>query len=248
MKLGSYRGGSISIALLALCAGAVSSAVDPPRAEAQTPPASGAASAAASPSASAAASPSASAAASSIEAAENDAAAKLSAYAWPAQASDEPKEEEWAGAADLGITTGPWKGEKFFLSGGWAVECSRRAVRDWLRITCSPKNKESDTLMGVIWGLGGDVSHVKGSFVLAGALEQYKKLPSRVDTELLKKMGASVTVTLQMKPGGSSMVQIDRIWWATNAYGEDGAVIVAPGFVVEASWALGEKAPTIAFR
>lgn len=238
MKRREHQGGAAALAIFALVAGAVSSSVEAPEAVAQTPPASGAASAAPTASGSAGASSGASS--------ESDAAAKMKAYVWPTQPSDEPKEEEWATAADLGVKTAPWEGGRALFS-EWRVDCAQRAVRDWLRITCTPQLNGFDVeFAGVIWGMAGDVSTAKGSFVLAGTQERYKSLPSRVDTDLIRKMGASATVTFQVKPGGSVVLGLDRISWATGWDG--GEVVVGTGILVDVSWALGERAPTIALR
>lgn len=207
-----------------------------PVAHAQTPTPSADTSAAPAPSGSVAAAP---------------AGMAISAYAWPKEASEQPKEEEWAGATELEMVTN-------LETTGWSkkrVNCRQRALREWMRVECAapevpPKNffLETQTLYGSLWGLAGDISSTSGQFQLASAVEAYAKNldkdPKNTAARLMRAMGAIATVTFQAKYGSAMMVRLDEIFWAENYMGE-GSVIVQPGILIDVSWALGEKYPTI---
>ena len=68
--------------------------------------------------------------------------------------------------------------------------------------------------------------------------------PSRIDGRLTRAMGAIGTIIFQAKYGTGTMVRLDEILWAEH-YEGGGNVLLAPGIVIDISWALGEKYPTI---
>jgi hypothetical protein len=174
----------------------------------------------------------------------------VSSYAWPKEASEQPKEEEWAGATELeSITT--------VATSGWLkkpVKCRQRALREWMRIDCSPPDPptkeflEGQRFYGSLWGLAGDVSGASGQFQLVSAVETYAKAtapnPTDVPGRLTRAMGAVGTVIFQAKYGSATMLRLDEIFWAEH-YDGGGNVLVSPGIVIDVSWALGEKQPTI---
>lgn len=172
----------------------------------------------------------------------------ISAYAWPKEASDPPKDAEWTGATELeGVTT--------VAASGWLkkpVKCRQRALREWMRIDCSPPDppvKEflaSQRFYGSVWGLAGDISTVSGQFQLVSTIEAYAKTvsPTGEDGRLTRAMGAVGTIMFQAKYGSATMIRMDEIFWAEH-YEGGGNVLLAPGIVVDISWALGEKYPTI---
>jgi hypothetical protein len=171
---------------------------------------------------------------------------RVSDHAWPTDASSEPKEEEWARATELetvkpDIELGWWRE-------GVAVVCTQRVIRNWIRITCTPQNvpKKDDMFFGVVWGLAGDLENVKGQFVMASELERYKAPPTDVVGDLTRKMGASATVTFQVTPGSAFVLNLAKIGWD---HGYEGSVVITRiGVLIDVSWALGEKVPTILYR
>jgi hypothetical protein len=231
---------SARLASVAVLVSAVCSYWEAPLAVAQVPPAT--ASASASASAGATTSPSASA---GTPAEAKKTGIPVPAYAWPTDPSPEPKDDEWAGATELEIATDMPTVWSPSIDG---VTCTQRALREWMRITCTPPHEGTDdSLVGVIWGMAGDLSTVKGSFVLASTLARHEAPPTEIHEDLYRKMGASATVTFQLKPGSGLVLGIDQIGWDFN-YDGDSNVFSRPGMLIDVSWALGEKAPTIAYR
>jgi hypothetical protein len=173
--------------------------------------------------------------------------ASASSYAWPAEAGPEPKEEEWAGATDLG-TVEVQPASTFWWLSPIHLSCAQRALGAWVRITCTPPHPESgeDTLLGAVWPLSGDAAKAKATFSPASALPRYKSPPSNVVDDLTRKMGASVTITFPTTPGSALLLRVDRIGWDDGYDGSN--VFTLPGMLVDVSWALGEKAPTILYR
>lgn len=172
----------------------------------------------------------------------------VSAYAWPKEASEAPKDDEWTSATELETAM-------TIASSGWLkkpVKCRQRALREWMRIDCSPPDPptkeflEGQRFYGSLWGIAGDISTVSGQFQLVSTVEQYAKAtsPSGVDGRLTRAMGAIGTITFQAKYGSATMVRLDEIFWAEH-YDGGGNVLLAPGIVIDISWALGEKYPTI---
>lgn len=172
----------------------------------------------------------------------------VSAYAWPKETSDAPKDEEWAGATELepGQSSGP---------SGWLtrnVRCRQRALRDWMRIDCDAPghlNNDTDHFFGSIWGVAGEVSGASASFVSTSTLERFQKPlePRDEGGRIMRRMGATASLTFQVKYGSASMFRIDEIFYAENYMGE-GSVLLDPGLVVEVSWALGEKHPSLVYH
>ena len=162
----------------------------------------------------------------------------VSAYAWPAEASPEPREEDWAGATELEVAPAKDPG------GSLVLVCAQRALGAWLRISCTPPPGSSH--LGAVWGLAGDVAKVKGSFSLLSGLEGYKKPPTSTKEDLERKMGDAVTITLPLTPGTAALLRIDRISW--DEEWDWSGVVASPGMLVDVSWALGEAHPTILYR
>ena len=172
----------------------------------------------------------------------------VSTYAWPKETSDQPKDDEWAGATELEMVT-------TLAASGWTkqpVKCRQRVLRAWMRIECSPPDppakqfREGQRFYGSLWGLAGDVSNVSGQFQLVSTIEEYAKAASSNDTSgrLTRAMGAIGTITFQAKYGSATMLRMDEIFWA-DQYDGGGNVLIAPGIIIDVSWALGEKHPTI---
>lgn len=174
-------------------------------------------------------------------------------YAWPKETSDQPKSEEWAGATELeSITTQ--------ATSGWSkkpVTCRQRALRAWVRVDCPPPEVSHDDVRpehrfyGSLWGLAGDVSGTAGQFQLVSSVESHtKKLDedlSEVGARLARGMGAVGTVIFQAKYGSAAMLRLDQIFWV-DQYDGGGNALLAPGIVIDVSWALGEKYPSIELR
>ena len=59
-------------------------------------------------------------------------------------------------------------------------------------------------------------------------------------------MGTSATITFPVTQGSALLLRIDRMYW-DDGYDSSGAY-TQPGILVDVSWALGEKAPTILYR
>jgi hypothetical protein len=174
----------------------------------------------------------------------------VSSYAWPKETSEQPKEEEWAGATELeSITT--------VASSAWVkkpVKCRQRVLREWVRIDCSPPDPptkeffEGQRFYGSLWGLAGDISGASGQFQLVSSIEAYAKKtdpdPTNVGARLTRAMGAVGTAIFQAKYGNATMLRLDQAFWAEN-YDGGGNVLISPGIIIDVSWALGEKHPTI---
>jgi len=172
----------------------------------------------------------------------------ISAHVWPKELSEAPKDAEWTNATELEEAT-------TVASSGWLkkpVKCRQRVLREWMRIDCSPPDPptkeflEGQRFYGSLWGLAGDISTVSGQFQLVSTVEKYAKTtsPTGVDGRLTRAMGAIGTIVFQAKYGSATMVRMDEIFWAEH-YDGGGNVLIAPGIVVDISWALGEKHPTI---
>lgn len=165
----------------------------------------------------------------------------VSAYAWPTEASPEPKEDEWAGATvletlDKTVKDKPW----------WRREtltCTQRAVREWMRITCTPASEF--TSYGVVWGAAGDLSTAKAKLPLRRDMPGYKPPENAFET-MTPAMAVSATLTFQVKVGSATVLQVDEIEFVSD-WGWAG-VVARPGFIVDVSWAAGEKAPWIEVR
>jgi hypothetical protein len=172
----------------------------------------------------------------------------VSAYAWPAELSPEPREEDWAGATELTSAQVDIVSPFFWLPSIHGVVCTQRALGSWLRLTCTPPHdsEEGEVFVGALWGLAGDVGKVKGSFVLASELERHKTPAMNRVEAFNRKMGASATITLPVTPGSALLLRLDRIQWDFGY--EESTVGTRPGVIVDVSWALGEKYPTILYR
>jgi hypothetical protein len=160
----------------------------------------------------------------------------VSAYAWPTEVGAEPTEEEWAGATVLETIT--LERQDAFPG----VVCRQAALGAWLRVTCTDEPRR----FGVIWGLAGDSAKVKGRFTLASEVEHHDKPPTTREDEMERKMGASATLTIPVTPGSAALLRLDRIAWAEEY--EFAGVTSGPGMLIDISWALGEKHPTILYR
>jgi hypothetical protein len=212
------RSATLRLALIAALAGAVS-ASPPLRTVEAAPTAPTGSAPSAGPSASATAAPA-------------KHGVPVSAYAWPTEASPEPREEDWAGATDLEVD--PPRN-----SGG--TSCELRALGAWLRITCAPSWHP-----GVLWGLAGDVAKVKGRFTLVSEVQHDNKPPKNEQEDAERQMGASATITLPIAPGSALLLRLDAIAWDED-YNWAGVVSRA-GWLFDVSWALGEKHPTILYH
>jgi hypothetical protein len=164
------------------------------------------------------------------------------AAAGPTDASDEPKEEDWASATDLG----PAELDK----NKWVTrpQCTQRAIREWVRVICTPTfDGDEDWFFGAVWGFAGETKPVKASFVPASNVGLFQKAPTSPIEELTRKMGASATVTFPIRPGTAVVLGIDQLGW-DHHYDGGSNVMTSPGILVDASWAAGEKKPTILYR
>ena len=128
------------------------------------------------------------------------------------------------------------------------MSCTQRALGAWVRIACAPPHPaDSDgTLLGAVWALSGDVAKVKGTLSPASELPRFKKPPSNIEEALTRKMGASATITFPVTPGSAFLLRLDTIGWDDGYDGSN--VFTSAGMLVDVSWALGEKAPTILYR
>jgi hypothetical protein len=220
MRTITSRAASVKLALLALLAGAVCVYEPVAAVLAAPPPAS--------------ASPSASVAAPARP------HLALSAYAWPAELSAEPKEEDWASATDLE----PFRRNTDAIdaeglrSAGW---CNPRVVGSWLRLTCT-----AGIHFGIVWGLAGDLAKVKGTIPLVSEVERPTKPTADWAETATRNMGVSATVTFPVAPGSALVLEIDQID-IDNGY-EGSVVFTHPWALVDVSWAVGEKAPTVLVR
>jgi hypothetical protein len=183
-------------------------------------------------------SPAASASASAAPAASGSAAAPskptIASYAWPTEASDEPKEPEWANATELE----PAKVTFQYNDG----TCTQKVVREWVRLRCAPASE--DVFLGPMWALAGDFEKVKGGFALAAS--RTKTPPQSPMDMAILKMGIAGELTFQARPGKAFVVSMDRMGFDE---GWDGATpFVGTGLLIDVSWAPGEKAPTIVYR
>jgi hypothetical protein len=164
-------------------------------------------------------------------------AVPVPAYAWPAEAGPEPREEEWAGATAL--ETAMVKDS----AGVLLLACGQQALGGWLRITCTAPEPRR---LGAVWGLAGDTAKVKGKFSLLSELERYKKAPTSVQEDMERKMGGSATITLPVTPGSAALLRLDSISWEEEW--DWSGVVASPWLFIDVSWALGETHPTILYR
>jgi hypothetical protein len=175
----------------------------------------------------------------------------VSAYAWPKEASDKPKEADWAGATMLEsintVALSDWRKA--------SLTCRQWALREWIRIECSPPGSMNSEFLadqrffGSLWGLAGDISNVSGQFKLVSEIDYLSKATdqSSISGRLTRAMAAKGTITFQAKYGSATMLRMDEIFWAEQ-YDGGGNVLLAPGIIVDISWALGEKYPSVILR
>ena len=175
---------------------------------------------------------------------------EISAYNWPRDASDKPKDEEWAGATEIQAL----ESRIGFFWDRMKVTCRLLAVREWARIDCSPPSpprhfRDFPHYFGAAWGVAGDVSTVSAQFRLVSQVEKYaSKLKPTDDIDRLQLgMGAHGILTFQVKYGSATMLRLDQILWAEQ-YDGGGSVLVHPGILIDVAWALGEKYPTISIQ
>jgi hypothetical protein len=158
-------------------------------------------------------------------------------HAWPTQIGPEPEESDWATAVSL--DPGGAQGQYAVL--GPAAVCTHKAIGAWLRITCV-----TDQTLGALWGLAGDLTNVKASFVTLAERDHPAKPPSYIGERIKRKMGVSITITLPVTPGSATLLRLDKMDW-DDGYNESMA-FTSPGCNIDVAWALGEKAPTIFYR
>lgn len=169
----------------------------------------------------------------------------VATYAWPADETPEPKEEEWANATPL-ETVRPALPNRWW-GGGAEIVCTQRVLREWVRVVCTPPHEgEQDVLVGVLWGMAGDLDDVTGQFEMAAELPRYAKPPESIVEDLSRKMGASATVTFPARPGRAMLLSLDEIGWDESYDGSN--VFSRSGIILDVSWARGEKGPTILYR
>jgi hypothetical protein len=170
------------------------------------------------------------------------------AHRWPTDASAEPEEAAWAKAAALETVTLSLKPVPWLPA--VKVTCSQRAIREWVRITCTPvHDPKHEVFMGVVWGMAGGLDEVKASFSLASELERFRvPVTDPFDRfgPLTRKMGASTTVTFPVRPGSAFVLSLDTIGWVDEYDGRN--LSVGPGLLLDVSWARGEKGPSIGYR
>lgn len=171
---------------------------------------------------------------------------RIKEYSWPADASPEPTDAEWSTAIPLQIER---------VTAGWRAsrdECAVGAVREWVRVTCSsPKidsRDDSPAMFGLVWGLAGDVTGVKTSLPPATTLERFKSPTTDPIDAVLRRAAAAAVVWFQARPGLSILVRMEHLGAAWMNYSDSVGVMVSPGPVLDASWAPGEKAPSLALR
>ncbi len=167
----------------------------------------------------------------------------ISEYAWPAETSPEPKDEEWAGAQQLQ----PLRVHDTRGSSMTRVSCTPKVVREWMQVTCEcPREGGRDVLFGVLWGMAGDFSTVKSRFKTVTEVGRDKTPIENDRDRLQRKMGAENITTFQLKPGTAFVAQLDEIFWWDNYEGWH--VGVREGPQIDMSWALGEKSPTVVLK
>jgi len=192
--------------------------------------------------------PTASAVASSSAAAPpapDKASPTFDGYAWPTETSPEPTDDDWEHPTATEITN---PGIRTSIWGDWTkqLRCTTSVIRAWARIRCEPVGEEPT--LGVIWGMAGDLSAVKGTFGLVNGEERFKNVPATNEIDVMtRRMGAHATITFQVQPGSAVLLSLDQIGWEFN-YDGGGFVFSGPGTLLEASWAFGEKSPTFVFR
>jgi hypothetical protein len=161
----------------------------------------------------------------------------ISAYAWPEEAGPEPKEADWAGATPLENDT-PGAARPDTTS----PHCQEAAIGAWVRVTCTPGVKH----FGAVWSLAGDTAKAKARFSLASELEHFEKAPQSIGEDMERKMGDLVTVTFPVSPGSATLLRVDGISWEEEYEGS--LVLTRAGPMVDVTWALGEKHPSILYR
>ena len=64
---------------------------------------------------------------------------------------------------------------------------------------------------------------------------------------MTRKMGMDATLTVQLRPGAAQVYSLDIIGWDFQ-YDGGSNVVPVRGAMIDISWALGESAPSIAYR
>lgn len=171
---------------------------------------------------------------------------KWADYAWPTESSSEPKADEWEKAIPLEMVK---MGEENRWAWWNVVTCKPRVVREWVQLTCGAPPKENGEVFpffGALWGMAGDLSTIKASFTPASELEKYKAPPKNDDERWTQKLGVRATTVFQIKPGSAFVIQFDELFWNENYEGTN--LEPRTGMLVDVSWALGEKSPSIFLR
>lgn len=158
---------------------------------------------------------------------------------WPKTASVAPTTEEWANVPKLAHV----KGDSFGASGS----CDTFVLREWVRVVCTDLTIEQDhaSAIGAVWGVAGMLDDVKARVTLVGNQALATLMPDGVPT--VKNMASSVDITFPLRPGHATMIEVVGASWAFEEYNGNFFSGIDPGLLIDVSWALGEKAPTLIF-
>ena len=155
-------------------------------------------------------------------------------HAFPSEPSAAPEPEAWEKATLLGNVK---LGEK--------ESCVGAVLGDWVRLRCESHRASGDAadMLAAVWAVAGDVRSVDvDTFAVpAAALEDLMK-----EGRPFYASGASAfDITFQLKRGSATLLEIVRARWSYESYNGNFFQSIDPGILIDASWALGEKTPTL---
>ncbi len=161
----------------------------------------------------------------------------LAGIDWPKTASAAPTPEQWATAQKLAHV----KGDGF----GPSASCDTFVLQEWVRVVCTDLTIEWDhaTAIGAVWGVAGMLDDVKARVTLVGSQALTALMPDGAPT--VKNMASSVDITFPLRPGHATMIEVVGASWAFEEYNGNFFSGIDPGLLIDVSWALGEKAPTL---
>ncbi len=158
---------------------------------------------------------------------------------WPSAASVAPTPEQWASVSKLAHCSGD--------SLSASSSCDTFVLRGWVRVVCTALNIERGhaTAIGAVWGVAGMLDDVKARVTLVGSHALTILMPDGAPT--VENMASSVDITFPLRPGHATMIEVVDATWAFEEYNGNFFSGINPGLLIDASWAVGERAPTLIF-
>ena len=176
----------------------------------------------------------------SIPAPAVDGAVDWGATEWAKSPGTAPSVEEWAKATVLSKVDGDTLGMT-------SATCETSALHGWVHVVCKQLQVDSDNASGLsaVWGVAGNLENVKVEAHMVGTAGLGQLMREGVAT--VSNMASSFDITFPLTEGQAQLIEVSGGDWAHEEYNGNFFTAVSPGLLIDASWALGEKAPTLIF-